>query len=73
MYINGEWVTAQSGKMFDVFNPANGDRIGQVRRPIAEDKSIHLATRMIEDAKRPLLLIGAGSNRKMTSRMLTEW
>jgi succinate-semialdehyde dehydrogenase/glutarate-semialdehyde dehydrogenase len=30
MYINGEWVTAQSGKMFDVFNPANGDRIGQV-------------------------------------------
>lgn len=30
MYINGEWVSAQSGKMFDVFNPANGETIGQV-------------------------------------------
>ncbi|MBC2736133.1 MAG: NAD-dependent succinate-semialdehyde dehydrogenase [Desulfobacteraceae bacterium] len=30
MYINGEWIAAQSGKMFDVFNPSDGDRIGQV-------------------------------------------
>jgi acetolactate synthase-1/2/3 large subunit len=46
---------------------------GQVRRPIAEDKSVFLATRMIEDAKSPLILIGAGANRKLTSRMLTEF
>ena len=30
MYINGEWVSAKSGKMFDVFNPADGEPIGQV-------------------------------------------
>ena len=42
----------------------------RVRRPIAENKAIIQAGRMIEDAERPLLLIGAGANRKMTSRML---
>jgi succinate-semialdehyde dehydrogenase/glutarate-semialdehyde dehydrogenase len=30
MYINGEWVPAKSGKLFEVFNPANGEMIGQV-------------------------------------------
>jgi len=30
MYINGEWVSAKSEKLFDVFNPADGERIGQV-------------------------------------------
>ena len=30
MYINAEWVPAKSGKSFDVFNPANGEMIGQV-------------------------------------------
>jgi acetolactate synthase-1/2/3 large subunit len=42
------------------------------RRPIAEDKSIHAAINMIENAKSPLLLIGAGANRKLTSKMLTS-
>jgi acetolactate synthase-1/2/3 large subunit len=42
------------------------------RRPIAEDKSIRWAVEMIEHAKHPLLLIGAGANRKMTSRMLRQ-
>lgn len=40
------------------------------RRPIAEEKAIDAASRMIEDAKRPLLLIGAGANRKQTCNML---
>ncbi|MCL4758742.1 MAG: NAD-dependent succinate-semialdehyde dehydrogenase [Rhodocyclaceae bacterium] len=30
MYINGQWQQASSGKSFDVFNPADGDRIGSV-------------------------------------------
>jgi len=30
MFINGEWVDAQSGKTFDVTNPATGDRIGEM-------------------------------------------
>jgi succinate-semialdehyde dehydrogenase/glutarate-semialdehyde dehydrogenase len=30
MYINGEWVTAAGAKTFDVFNPATGEKDGQV-------------------------------------------
>ena len=30
MYINGEWLSAKRSALFDVFNPADGDRIGQV-------------------------------------------
>jgi succinate-semialdehyde dehydrogenase/glutarate-semialdehyde dehydrogenase len=29
VYINGEWLPAKSGGMFDVFNPADGECIGQ--------------------------------------------
>ncbi len=42
----------------------------KVRRPIAEDKAIKRAINLVEDAKMPLLLVGAGANRKLTSRML---
>src|SRR5690606_6954807 len=43
------------------------------RRPIAEIKAIRAAVNMIEDAKRPLILIGAAANRKLTSKMLREF
>ena len=43
------------------------------RRPIAEEKAIRNAIEMIHNAKRPLLLIGAGANRKITSKMLGEF
>ncbi|MDZ7785145.1 MAG: acetolactate synthase large subunit [Halioglobus sp.] len=43
----------------------------RVRRPIAEDKSIAAAVESIRRARRPLLVIGAAANRKLTSRMLT--
>jgi acetolactate synthase-1/2/3 large subunit len=44
--------------------------IHQVRRPIAEKKAINGAVNMIQNAKRPLLLIGAAANRKRTQKML---
>lgn len=44
-----------------------------VRRPIAEYKAITKAVEMIETAKSPVLLIGAGANRKLTSKMLKEF
>jgi acetolactate synthase-1/2/3 large subunit len=44
-----------------------------VRRPTAEEKSIRHAVEMIEGAQSPLLLIGAGANRKLTSRMLRRF
>lgn len=44
--------------------------IHQVRRPIAEMKAISKAINMIQDARRPLLLIGAAANRKRTQKML---
>ncbi|RMF60620.1 MAG: acetolactate synthase large subunit [Calditrichaeota bacterium] len=43
------------------------------RRPCAEEKAIRRAVEMIEQAKRPLVLIGAGANRKLTSRMLRRF
>lgn len=43
------------------------------RRPTAEKKSVQVAVQVIEKAKHPLLLIGAGANRKTTSNKLTEF
>lgn len=42
------------------------------RRPIADDKAIHRAVAALSGAKRPLLMIGAGANRKLTSKMLRQ-
>ena len=44
-----------------------------VRRPIAEEKSIRAAAEMIRLAKSPLLLVGAGANRKRTCHMLRKF
>ena len=44
-----------------------------VRRPIAEPKSIALALEKLHSAKSPIIIIGAGGNRKMTSKMLTAF
>lgn len=43
------------------------------RRPIAEYKAINGAVSMIEEATSPVLLIGAGANRKLTAKMLREF
>ena len=45
----------------------------RARRPIAEEIAVKNAVDMIENSKRPLLLIGAGSNRKMPARMLRSF
>ena len=45
----------------------------RVRRPIAEEKAIFRAVEMIEQAQRPLLLVGAGANRKRTSQILSRF
>lgn len=46
--------------------------VSHARRPVAEEKAISAAVAMIERAKRPLLLVGAGANRKVISKMLEE-
>jgi len=43
------------------------------RRPDADEEVIQKAARMIEEAKMPLLLIGAGANRKRTSKALSTF
>ena len=43
-----------------------------VRRPVAEEKAIARAVEMIRSSRRPMILIGAGANRKRASKMLTE-
>ncbi|MGJ3242927.1 MAG: acetolactate synthase large subunit [Opitutales bacterium] len=40
------------------------------RRPVVEDKAVTRALELLRAARRPVLLIGAAANRKMTSRML---
>lgn len=42
----------------------------KVRRAVAEEKAVAEAVRMIKSARRPLLLVGAGANRKLTAKML---
>lgn len=42
----------------------------KTRRPAAEEKAVARAVEMIEDAKRPLILVGAGANRKLVSNSL---
>ena len=52
------------------------DRMYQVantRRPDADSYAIETAVDMIKNAKMPLLLVGAGANRKRTSVALTEF
>lgn len=43
------------------------------RRPIAEDKAIDRAIEAIRASRRPILMIGAAANRKLTSRMLCDF
>jgi acetolactate synthase I/II/III large subunit len=43
------------------------------RRPSADPKAVALAVATLEAAKAPILVIGAGANRTMTSKMLREF
>jgi acetolactate synthase-1/2/3 large subunit len=45
----------------------------KTRRPNADGKSIQAAIAMLQAAKAPVLVIGAGANRTMTSKMLHEF
>ncbi len=42
------------------------------RRPSAEPKAVRAAVKRLEDARSPILVIGAGANRKLTGRMLLQ-
>lgn len=53
-----------------VQNPPHITSLVSPRRPIAEAKAIAQAVKLIQSAKHPLLLIGAGANRKRVSKML---
>ena len=45
----------------------------RVRRPTVEEKAILGAIELIEQARHPLLLVGAGANRKLTSKVLGQF
>jgi acetolactate synthase-1/2/3 large subunit len=42
------------------------------RRPVAEHKSIEAAVQKLQAARSPILVIGAGANRKMTAKVLKQ-
>ncbi|HET9482474.1 MAG TPA: acetolactate synthase large subunit [Xanthomonadales bacterium] len=43
------------------------------RRPVADEKAVHRAADAILASKRPILMVGAGANRKTSSKMLREF
>jgi len=45
----------------------------RTRRPVAEEKALRRAVEAITGAQRPLLMCGAGANRKLTSKMLRRF
>lgn len=47
--------------------------ISKPRRAAAEEKAIKQAAELIQSAKRPLILIGAGANRKFASKWIIEF
>ncbi|PHS71516.1 MAG: acetolactate synthase large subunit [Methylophaga sp.] len=47
--------------------------IESIRRPDADSNAVNNAIEMIQNAKMPLLLIGAGANRKRSSQALTQF
>lgn len=48
-------------------------KVYDVRRPTAEKKAIHRSIDMIESAVHPIILIGAGANRKRTHKALNNF
>lgn len=44
-----------------------------MRRPVAEHKAVAKAVEMIKAARCPILLVGAGANRKRTAKMLSAF
>lgn len=44
-----------------------------VRRPIVEEKALERAIALIKEARHPLILAGAGANRKLTSKVLRQF
>ena len=47
--------------------------VEKIRRPVAEEKAIKKAVELIHKSKSPLILIGAGANRKITWKMLRQF
>ena len=43
------------------------------RRPIADDKAVQRAVESIRESRQPILMVGAGANRKTSSKMLREF
>ncbi|MFA5106098.1 MAG: acetolactate synthase large subunit [Candidatus Micrarchaeia archaeon] len=45
----------------------------EIRRPVVEDKAFNRLVEALKSSKRPVILIGAGANRKRISKYLTEF
>ncbi|EIN4283548.1 aldehyde dehydrogenase family protein [Staphylococcus pseudintermedius] len=54
LFINGEFVPAESGEYLDVYNPANGEKLSQVAKASEKDvdKAVEAATKAFPDWSR---------------------
>ncbi|HEY0958537.1 MAG TPA: acetolactate synthase large subunit [Novosphingobium sp.] len=57
----------------DEHTHARALRRSDVRRPTADAKAVRWAVEALQNAKSPVLVIGAGANRKITGKMLLEF
>ena len=46
--------------------------VAKIRRPVADDKAISLLIERLEQSRSPIILIGAGANRKRITKYLTK-
>lgn len=45
----------------------------RLRRPVPDDKAVRLAAELVREARRPLLLVASGGNRKRIGKQLTQF
>ena len=48
-------------------------KVQKIRRPVPDEKAIQNLVKELEKAKSPVLLIGAGANRKRVTKYLTKF
>ncbi|MGE4443780.1 MAG: acetolactate synthase large subunit [Candidatus Altimarinota bacterium] len=57
----------------EVENPNLNISVEKIRRPIIDEKAIALLVQELQKAKSPIILVGAGANRKRITKYLTEF
>lgn len=69
-YINGQWVSAQSGQTFKVYNPSNGEELGSV--PDCDAKDAEKAIQAAYDTFHNQWSVKTGKERSVIMRKFND-